>query len=191
MSRIGKQPIPVPGGVNVQLSPGGASIKGPKGQLQVPVHPLTKVAQDGSVLKVSVQNPEDRREKALWGLTRALLANAVIGVTDGFEKGLVVVGIGYRAELKGKNLDLQVGFSHSVTIETPPGIEFSIDGPPSGVDAIETAQATIVVRGSDKELVGRTAANIRKIRPPEPYKGKGIRYSGEYVRRKDGKAAVI
>ena len=142
------------------------------------------------MLTVTVQSPEVQEERALWGLTRALLANAVQGVTQGFEKRLILVGIGYRADLKGKNLELQVGFSHPVTVEAPPGIDFRVDDPPSGTGSIESAQATLVISGPDKELVGRVAANIRKIRRPEPYKGKGIRYIDEYVRRKAGKAAV-
>ena len=187
MSRIGKQPIDVPGGVNVQIGATEAKIKGPKGTLQVSLHPLTQVAQEGESLSVTVEDPEDRHHKSIWGLTRALLANAVQGVTAGFEKQLVVVGVGYRADMKGKNLDINVGFSHPVTVEAPQGIEFSVDAPPA---EIENSQALVKISGADKELVGRTAANIRSIRPPEPYKGKGIRYSGEYVRRKAGKAAV-
>ena len=187
MSRIGKQPIVVPGDVNVQIGTTQAKIKGPKGTLQVPLHPLTQVNQEGGSLSVAVQDPEDRYHKSIWGLTRALLANAVHGVLAGFEKQLVVVGVGYRADMKGKNLDINVGYSHPVTVEAPQGIEFSIDAPPP---EIENSQALVKVSGADKELVGRTAANIRSIRPPEPYKGKGIRYSNEYVRRKAGKAAV-
>ncbi|MYF72358.1 MAG: 50S ribosomal protein L6 [Gemmatimonadetes bacterium] len=187
MSRIGQQPIDVPGGVNVQIGATQAEIKGPKGTLQVPLHPLTQVVQEGESLSVTVEDPEDRHHKSIWGLTRALLANAVQGVTAGFDKYLVGVGVGYRADMKGKNLDINVGFSHPVTVEAPQGIEFSVDAPPS---EIENSQALVKISGADKELVGRTAANIRNIRPPEPYKGKGIRYSGEYVRRKAGKAAV-
>ena len=130
MSRIGQQPIDVPGGVNVKIGATEAEIKGPKGSLQVPLHPLTQVAQEGESLSVTVQDPEDRHHKSIWGLTRALLANAVQGVTAGFEKQLVVVGVGYRADMKGKNLDINVGFSHPVTVEAPQGIEFSIDAPP-------------------------------------------------------------
>ncbi|MDP6042588.1 MAG: 50S ribosomal protein L6 [Candidatus Latescibacteria bacterium] len=187
MSRIGKQPIAVPGGVDLQIGATEVQVKGPKGTLQVPIHALAQVNQDGDIVTVSVQDPEDRQHRAIWGLTRALIANAVLGVTEGFEKGLVVVGVGYRADVKGKNLDLTVGFSHSVTVEAPQGIEFSVDNPPSD---LEGAQALVKVSGFDKELVGRTAANIRSIRPPEPYKGKGIRYHNEYVRRKAGKTAV-
>lgn len=187
MSRIGKQPVAVPGGVDLQIGATEIQVKGPKGTLQVLLHELAQINQDGDTVTVSVQDPEDRHQKAIWGLTRALLANAVHGVSVGFEKGLVIVGVGYRVDVKGKNLDLVVGFSHSVSIEAPQGIEFSIDSPPAG---IEGAQALLKISGADKELVGRTAANIRKIRPPEPYKGKGIRYSDEFVRRKAGKTAA-
>ena len=187
MSRIGKQPIVVPGGVEVKIGADEAHVKGPKGTLQVPLHPLTEVSQESEVISVEVKEPENRQQRALWGLTRALLANAVQGVSTGFEKSLVVVGVGYRADMKGKNLDLALGFSHPVAVEAPQGIEFSIDNPPSDIDQ---AQAIVKISGADKELVGRTAANIRNLRPPEPYKGKGIRYSDEYVRRKAGKAAV-
>ncbi len=188
MSRIGKQPIPIPSGVDVRVNGGLATVKGPNGTLDVLVNELTAVTQAGDELRVAVEDESDQRSKAVWGLTRALLANAVEGVTKGFEKRLVVVGIGYRADLKGKNLDLQVGFSHIVSVPPPAGIEFSIDQPPPEP---EGAQATVVVKGASKELVGRTAAEVRKVRPPEPYKGKGIRYADEYVRRKQGKTAVV
>ena len=187
MSRIGKQPIAVLGGVDLQIGATEIQVKGPKGTLQVPIHAFAQIKRDGDIVTVSVKDPEDRQQKAIWGLTRALLANAVQGVSEGFEKSLVIVGVGYRADLKGKNLDFNVGFSHSVSVEAPQGIEFSVDNPPPN---IEGAQVLVTVRGADKELVGRTAANIRSIRPPEPYKGKGIRYSDEYVRRKAGKAAA-
>jgi large subunit ribosomal protein L6 len=188
VSRIGKQPVPLPSGVDAQVSTDEVRIKGPKGQLEVPVHRLAKVDRQNDALVVSVEDPADRQSRALWGLTRALIANGVRGVTDGFEKRLVVVGVGYRADQKGKNLELQVGHSHSVVFEPLPGVELSVDNPPGG---LEGAQATIVVSGIDKERVGRTAANLRAVRPPEPYKGKGIRYADEYVRLKPGKAAVV
>lgn len=187
MSRVGRQPISVPDGVQVRIDSEGVLVKGSKGELSVRVHPLTRVRQEDGTIRVTVEDVEDRESKAVWGLTRALLANAVEGVRNGFEKRLVVVGVGYRAEMKGRSLDLQVGFSHPVIIEPLDGIEMSVDPAPA---EIETAQASIVVRGADKELVGRVAADIRKVRPPEPYKGKGIRYVNEYVRRKAGKAAV-
>lgn len=187
MSRVGKQPIAVPGGVDVKIEDGEARVKGPKGELQVTLPRVTKVVKDGDEVTVSVTNPEDRNERAMWGLTRALLANAVHGVSQGFEKGLIVVGVGYRADLKGKNLDMALGFSHPISVEAPSGIAFSVEPAPAGIDG---AQALVKVLGADKELVGRTAADIRSIRPPEPYKGKGIRYVDEHVRRKAGKSAV-
>jgi large subunit ribosomal protein L6 len=187
VSRVGKQPIPIPSGVQVEVKDGEAQVKGTKGLLRVKVHPMTQVREEAGSLIVSVEDPDDRDSRAFWGLTRALLANAVTGVVAGFEKRLILVGVGYRADIKGKNLELQVGYSHSVTVAPEPGIELAVDPPEGG---IEGAQATIVVRGADKELVGRTAAEIRKVRRPEPYKGKGIRYSDEHVKRKAGKAAV-
>jgi large subunit ribosomal protein L6 len=180
-------PIPVPLGVEFQMGDGKVIVKGPNGSLEVLIHQVCKVVQDGDELVVSVEDTEDAQSRAFWGLTRALVANAVEGVTKGFEKRLVVVGVGYRAELKGKNLDFQVGYSHNVPVTPPKGIEFAIDAAPGG---IENAQTTVIVRGASKELVGRTAADIRKIRKPEPYKGKGIRYADEHVRRKAGKTAV-
>lgn len=187
MSRIGKMPITVPSGVEVKIGNGSANVKGPKGALDVLIHRLAKVAQDGDQITVTVDDPNDQASRAAWGLTRALMANAVEGVANGFEKRLVVVGVGYRADLKGKDLDLNVGYSHSVPVKPPQGIEFSLDNAPGGIDG---AQTTVVIKGASKELVGSTAADIRKIRPPEPYKGKGIRYEDEYVRRKAGKTAV-
>ncbi len=187
MSRVGRQPIAVPDGVQVRVESDGVLVKGSKGELSVRVHPLTRIRQEDGTIRVTVEDVDDRESKAMWGLTRALLANAVEGVRNGFEKRLVVVGVGYRAEMKGRSLDLQVGFSHPVIIEPLEGIEINVEPPPA---EIETAQASIVVRGADKERVGRMAAEIRKVRPPEPYKGKGIRYVNEYVRRKAGKAAI-
>ena len=187
MSRIGKQPVSLPEGVDITIKDGHVTVKGPNGELGVPIHPLAEVRKEEKALCVASKRPDDRKARAIWGLTRSLLANAVEGVTKGFEKRLVVVGIGYRADVKAKNLELQVGYSHAVVVEPEPGIDFSVDSAPSN---LEGAQASIIVKGADKELVGRVAANIRKVRPPEPYKGKGIRYDGEYVRRKAGKAAV-
>jgi large subunit ribosomal protein L6 len=187
VSRVGKQPILVPSGVEVKLDSGQAQVNGPKGELMVPLPEQVIIGQADDILTVSVKDPEDQHQRALWGLVRALLSNAVVGVSSGFEKALVVVGVGYRAEIKGKNLDMSLGFSHPVVVEAPDGIEFSVEGAPAG---IESAQALVKVSGRDKELVGRTAANIRGIRPPEPYKGKGIRYSDEQVRRKAGKTAA-
>jgi large subunit ribosomal protein L6 len=177
MSRIGKKPIDVPDGITVEAQPGRVTVKGPKGELAQEVSPRMKVEQsDGTV---TVERPSDRGEdRALHGLTRSLIANMVEGVTNGYEKRLEIQGVGYRATLKGNALELAVGYSHPVSFPAPEGIEF------------EVPQATeVVVRGIDKQLVGEVAANIRKQRPPEPYKGKGIRYAGEHVRRKVGKRA--
>jgi large subunit ribosomal protein L6 len=177
MSRIGRKPIPVPEAVSVEVAPGRVAVKGPKGELEQAVSPDMKVEQSDGELKVS--RPTDRGEhRALHGLTRSLLANMVEGVTQGFEKRLVIQGVGYRAALKGKNLEMALGFSHPVSIEAPEGIEFEVPQP-----------TEIVVRGIDKQLVGQVAADIRKRRPPEPYKGKGIRYRDEHVLRKVGKRA--
>jgi len=177
MSRIGKQPIEVPGGVNVSISPGRVMVNGPLGELSQTVPPRMKIEQnDGEIV---VTRPTERGEdRALHGLTRTLIANMVEGVTKGFEKRLEIQGVGYRAALRGTSVELNVGFSHSVVKDAPPGITFEVPTPTS-----------IVVRGADKQQVGQIAAEIRRIRPPEPYKGKGIRYDGEYVRRKVGKRA--
>jgi len=177
MSRIGKQPIEVPGGVNVSISPGRVMVNGPLGELSQTVPPRMKIEQnDGEIV---VSRPTERGEdRALHGLTRTLIANMVEGVTKGFEKRLEIQGVGYRAALRGTSVELNVGFSHSVVKDAPPGITFEVPTPTS-----------IVVRGADKQQVGQIAAEIRRIRPPEPYKGKGIRYDGEYVRRKVGKRA--
>ena len=177
MSRIGKLPIPVPDGVSVEIAPELVSVKGPKGELSERIDRDMKVEQqDGTVV---VTRPSDRGEhRALHGLTRTLISNMVAGVTEGFEKRLEIQGVGYRAALKGKNLELALGYSHPVAIEAPEGIEFEVPQP-----------TEVVVRGIDKQLVGQVAADIRKRRPPEPYKGKGIRYKGEQVLRKVGKRA--
>jgi len=177
MSRIGRKPIPVPAGVNVAIEPERVTVNGPKGELSERIHRDITVAQDGEDLVVT--RPTDRGEhRALHGLTRSLVANMVEGVTAGFEKRLEIQGVGYRAQLKGKDLELALGYSHPVPIKAPDGIEFEVPQP-----------TRIVVRGISKQLVGETAANIRKQRKPEPYKGKGIRYEGEYVARKVGKRA--
>jgi large subunit ribosomal protein L6 len=177
MSRIGKKPIAVPDGVEVQVGRGQVTVKGPKGELEQAISPEMAVEQEDDNL--SVRRPTDRGEhRALHGLTRSLIANMVEGVTDGFEKRLEIQGVGYRAQLRGKSLELALGFSHPVQVEAPEGIEFEVPQP-----------TEIVVRGIDKQLVGQVAADIRKRRPPEPYKGKGIRYRGEHVARKVGKRA--
>jgi len=177
MSRIGRKPVAVPDAVTVTIAPGDITVKGPKGELnQFYSQDMTVSQEDGTIL---VARPTDRGEhRALHGLTRSLIANMVEGVTDGFEKRLEIQGVGYRAALKGKNLELALGFSHPVPIEAPDGIEFEVPQP-----------TEIIIRGIDKQLVGQVAADIRKRRPPEPYKGKGIRYKGEQVLRKVGKRA--
>jgi large subunit ribosomal protein L6 len=177
MSRIGRQPIPVPDGVEVSIEPDIVRVKGPKGELQERVvRDITVEQEDGELL---VKRPTDRGDhRALHGLTRSLVANMVQGVTEGFEKRLEIQGVGYRAQLQGKKLVMSLGFSHPVEIPAPDGIEFEVPQP-----------TQIIVRGISKQLVGEVAANIRKRRPPEPYKGKGIRYEGEYVARKVGKRA--
>ena len=177
MSRIGKQPIELPTSVNVSLSPGRVMVNGPLGELSQDVPARMKIEQSDGV--ITVTRPTERGDdRALHGLTRSLIANMVEGVTKGFEKKLEITGVGYRAALKGTDLELQVGYSHPVTIKPRTGITFEVPAP-----------TQVVVKGTDKQQVGQTAAEIRKVRPPEPYKGKGIRYEGEYVRRKVGKRA--
>jgi large subunit ribosomal protein L6 len=177
MSRIGRKPVAVPEAVSVEIGTATIAVKGPKGELSQTFSPDMAVAQEDGTIVVS--RPTDRGEhRALHGLTRSLIANMVEGVTDGFEKRLEIQGVGYRANLKGKNLELALGFSHPVSIQAPDGIDFEVPQP-----------TEIVVKGIDKQLVGQTAADIRKRRPPEPYKGKGIRYKGEQVLRKVGKRA--
>ncbi|HEX6328177.1 MAG TPA: 50S ribosomal protein L6 [Jiangellaceae bacterium] len=177
MSRIGKLPIPVPSGVEVNIDGSTVTVKGPKGEL---VHTLPETiglehGEDGSL---KVTRPDDEREsKALHGLSRTLVANMVTGVTQGYEKKLEIVGVGYRVQARGSNLEFALGFSHPVVIEPPDGISFAVESP-----------TKFAVAGIDKQKVGEVAANIRKLRKPEPYKGKGIRYAGEQVRRKVGKA---
>jgi large subunit ribosomal protein L6 len=177
MSRIGRKPVAIPEGVSVDVAPGRVQVNGPKGELTQELSQEMDVSLDDGVLTVA--RPTDRApHRALHGLTRSLIANMVEGVTDGFSKELEIQGVGYRARLQGKSLELSVGYSHTVSIPAPDGIEFEVPQP-----------TQVIVRGIDKQLVGETAACIRRVRPPEPYKGKGIRYSGEYVRRKVGKRA--
>jgi large subunit ribosomal protein L6 len=177
MSRIGKLPIEIPAGVDVQIADGVVRVKGPKGELSQAVSRDLTFERENGLLHV--KRPTDRGEhRALHGLTRSLVYNMVQGVTEGFEKRLEIQGVGYRAQLRGKTLELALGFSHPVRVEAPEGIEFELPAP-----------TQIVVRGIDKQQVGEIAAQIRKVRPPEPYKGKGVRYAGEYVARKVGKRA--
>ncbi len=177
MSRIGKKPIPVPGSVTVSVEPELVRVAGPRGTLEErKSRDIDVQVNDGEIV---VTRPTDRADhRALHGLTRTLVANMVEGVTTGFSKTLEIQGVGYRAQLKGRNLELALGYSHPVSIEAPEGIEFEVPQP-----------TRVIVKGISKQLVGEIAANIRKQRPPEPYKGKGIRYEGEYVARKVGKRA--
>ena len=178
MSRIGRQPIEIPSGVTLEVSPGGnVTVSGPLGTLEQRIPARMQIAQEDGV--VTVTRPTERGEdRALHGLTRTLVANMVEGVTKGFEKQLEIQGVGYRASLRGTDLELNVGYSHSVVVKPRPGITFEVPVP-----------TQVIVKGTDKQVVGQTAAEIRKVRPPEPYKGKGIRYQGEHVRRKVGKRA--
>lgn len=176
MSRIGRAPVEVPGGVNTEISPRTVKVTGPKGELTVPVGRGVEVKQDdGNLVVERVSDAPEHR--AMHGLTRSLLQNAVTGVTEGFTRTLNIAGVGYRAALQGRDINLQVGYSHSVSVTPREGIDFEVPQP-----------TVIIVRGIDKQRVGQTAAEIRKVRPPEPYKGKGIRYSDETIRRKVGKA---
>jgi large subunit ribosomal protein L6 len=177
MSRIGKKPIEIPAGVSVSLSPGRVMVNGPLGELSQQIPQRMKVEQENGEIVVS--RPSERGDdRALHGLTRSLVANMVEGVTKGFEKRLEIQGVGYRAALRGQSLELSVGFSHPVVVDPPAGITFEV---PTATE--------VTVKGIDKQQVGQTAAEVRAVRPPEPYKGKGIRYVGEYVRRKVGKRA--
>lgn len=178
MSRIGKQPIPVPAGVTVTVDGSKVRVKGPKGEMEQTFRPEMKIVLEDGVL--SVERPgESKQDRAMHGLTRALLANMIEGVTAGFRKSLELVGVGYRAEKKGKNLVLTVGYSHPVEYPEAAGLTITTPVP-----------TQVVIEGIDKQQVGQAAAEIRSVRPPEPYKGKGIRYQGEHVRRKAGKAGA-
>ena len=176
MSRIGKSPIPVPAGVEVNISGAEVTVKGPKGTLSMTVaSPITVVLTDGQIV---VSRPDDERvSRSLHGLTRTLIANQIIGVTEGYTKGLEIVGTGFRVAAKGADLEFALGYSHPITVKPPQGISFAVEG-----------NTKITVSGIDKQAVGEVAANIRKLRKPEPYKGKGVRYAGEVVRRKAGKS---
>jgi large subunit ribosomal protein L6 len=177
MSRIGKKPITVPAKVTVAIDGQKVTVKGPKGELSHEVHPDIKVKQEDST--VLVERPSDEREhRALHGLTRALIANMVTGVSQGFRKTLLIEGVGYNGDLRGKDLVMRLGYSHEIVVNPPPGIAFTV----------EDRGTKIHIDGFDKQVVGQIAADIRKLRPPEPYKGKGVRYSDEQVRRKAGKA---
>ena len=176
MSRIGKMPIPVPAGVEVKINGSDVSVKGPKGQLELTVKsPITVALEDGNVV---VTRPDDERvSRSLHGLTRTLISNQITGVTEGYSKGLEIVGTGYRVTAKGSDIEFALGYSHPILVKAPAGITFTVDG-----------NTKVTVSGIDKQAVGEVAANLRKLRKPEPYKGKGVRYAGEVVRRKAGKS---
>lgn len=176
MSRIGRLPISIPAGVDITIDGSTVSVKGPKGELKLSVaSPIEVKLEDGQVL---VTRPDDEREsRSLHGLTRTLIANQIVGVTEGYKKGLEIVGTGYRVAAKGESVEFALGFSHPVTVVPPAGISFTVEG-----------NTKLTVSGIDKQAVGEVAANIRKLRKPEPYKGKGVRYAGEVVRRKAGKS---
>jgi large subunit ribosomal protein L6 len=179
MSRIGRLPITVPSGVDVTIDGRNVTVKGPKGTLSRALHPdITVSREDGTI--VVTRPTEQKTHKQLHGLTRTLVNNMVVGVTDGYRKGLEITGVGYRAALSGRKLQLNLGYSHQIEIEPPEGITFELENP-----------TRLAVVGIDKELVGQIAAKVRATRKPEPYKGKGVRYAGEYVRRKAGKAGKI
>ena len=178
MSRVGKMPIPIPAGVKINFEGTKFTAKGPKGELTIDVNPDVKFETKDEQIIVTVKS-NSTAEKALHGLSRTLVNNAIIGVTEGYEKRLEIVGVGYRAELKQNRLKLLVGYSHPIVFAVPEGIQLEVSSP-----------TNISVKGIDKQLVGQVAAKIRSLRPPEPYKGKGIRYEGEYVRKKAGKAAA-
>jgi large subunit ribosomal protein L6 len=175
MSRIGKKPVAIPNGVTVTIEGQTVTVKGPKGQLAWTLAEEIEARQEGTELVLAKRN-ESTRAQAMWGLSRSLVNNMIVGVTQGYERVLELVGVGYRAAMKGSNLSMQLGFSHDVDIKPPPGITFAVP-----------RQTEIRISGIDKQQVGELAAQIRRIRPPEPYKGKGVRYAGEKVRRKEGK----
>ena len=179
MSRIGRLPIPVPSGVDVTIEGRQVTVKGPKGTLSRALHPDMTVSREDGTLVVT-RPTEQKTHKQLHGLTRTLVNNMVVGVTDGYRKGLEITGVGYRAALSGKKLQLNLGYSHQIEIDPPEGITFEVENP-----------TRLAVVGIDKELVGQIAAKVRATRKPEPYKGKGVRYAGEYIRRKAGKAGKI
>lgn len=178
MSRIGRKPITIPKGVTIAVNKGIVSVKGPKGELKERIHPLINVEIKEAEANV-IRGSDTKNESALHGLTRALIQNMVVGVTNGYSKKLEIVGVGYRAEMKGKMIQLLLGYSHPIVFS-----------PPADVKLEAPTQTSIVISGIDKQLVGMIAAKLRSFRPPEPYKGKGIKYEGEYIRRKAGKAAA-
>ncbi|HFC98057.1 MAG TPA: 50S ribosomal protein L6 [Thermosulfurimonas dismutans] len=184
-SRIGRRPVPIPKGVKVEIKEGRIVVEGPKGRLEKPLPPMVEIEIQEEAVRVKPQEVRkklQRKAKAFQGLTRALINNMVIGVTQGFTKSLDIIGLGYRAELKGEAIEFHLGYSHPILFKLPPGIQARVEKGSGDV------QARVTLEGIDKELVGETAARIRRLRPPEPYKGKGIRYTGEQIIRKAGKA---
>lgn len=177
MSRIGKKTIQIPAGVDVTINGQTVSVKGPKGTLATTLHPHVNVIKDGSSINVTVADENEKGDRSLWGLSATLVNNMIVGVTKGYEKKLELIGVGYRVAMQGKDLKIEVGYSHPVIFKLPEGVTATAD------------KTFITLSGSDKQMVGEMAAQIRRIRPPEPYKGKGIKYEGEQIRRKAGKAA--
>jgi large subunit ribosomal protein L6 len=190
MSRIGKKPVILPAGVTAELNNGVLTVKGPKGTLTQEVHPkalITITTHDtGNEVNVDVAKKEDKREKALWGLFRSLVQNMVDGVTSGYTKHLDIVGVGFKAEVRGQTLVLNLGFSHPIDFQIPAGVEVKVEKDPAKIGILQY-QTTVTLTGIDKQLVGQTAANIRELKKPEPYKGKGIKYGDEQIVRKAGK----
>ena len=177
MSRIGKQPVRIPSGVDVAINGAAVSVKGPKGTLMLTLHPHVTALKEGTEIRVTVASPDEKGDRALWGLSQRLLQNMIVGVTKGFQKKLELVGVGYKAAVSGKTLTLNLGFSHPNIVVILEGLTVSVD------------KTVVTIAGSDKELVGNFAAKVRALRKPEPYKGKGVKYEGEVIRRKAGKAA--
>lgn len=186
MSRIGKKPVVIPDGVTAKLEAGVLTVTGPKGTLTLPIHPKVQVAVAEKEVTVDVAKKEDKKEKALWGLFRALVQNLVTGVSTGYSKELDVVGVGFKAESKGTSLVLSLGFSHPIEFNLPEGITATVEKKPERVTILQY-QTTITLTGIDKQMLGETAARIRDLKKPEPYKGKGIKYSDEVIMRKAGK----
>ncbi len=186
MSRIGKKPIILPSGTTAELNGNHLTVKGPKGTLELEVHPKVSVKMADNEINVDVVKHDDKREKSLWGLSRSLVQNLVDGVTTGYTKQLDVVGVGFKAEVRGTTLVLNLGFSHAIDFEIPAGIDVKVEKDASKVTILQY-QTTITLTGIDKQLVGQVAANIRELKKPEPYKGKGIKYSDETIIRKAGK----
>ncbi len=186
MSRIGKKPVVLPNGVSAKLDAGILTVTGPKGALTLPVHPKVLVTVTDQDVSVDVAKKEDKKEKALWGLFRALVNNLVVGVSEGYSKELDVVGVGFKADMRGTTLVLSLGFSHPIDFELPQGITAAIEKKPERTTILQY-QTTITLTGIDKQLVGQTAARIRELKKPEPYKGKGVKYSDEVILRKAGK----